>query len=126
MREDIKERWVDALESGQYKQGYGSLNKEGKLCCLGVLCEIAVQDGVVTGRNTTIPSKSIGYVSTSENRPPNWVDHDILPEAVRVWADLKERNPNVSFDGQKTVISEINDTYRLTFPEIANLIKDQL
>jgi hypothetical protein len=32
---------VRALRSGNYLQGTGALNSEGKHCCLGVACEIA-------------------------------------------------------------------------------------
>lgn len=35
---DIKQKWVDALRSGEYKQGQGYLKTEdGGYCCLGVL-----------------------------------------------------------------------------------------
>ena len=36
----IKQRWIDALRSGQYLQGRGQLQADGKFCCLGVLCEV--------------------------------------------------------------------------------------
>ncbi len=31
---------ADALESGKYEQGKGWLERDGKLCCLGVACRI--------------------------------------------------------------------------------------
>lgn len=38
----LKDKWVTALRSGQYVQGVGELKtKDGKYCCLGVLCEVA-------------------------------------------------------------------------------------
>ena len=38
----LKARWVKALRSGRYKQGKGYLqDKDGKNCCLGVLCRIS-------------------------------------------------------------------------------------
>lgn len=39
MRKDVKELWISALRSGNYKQGKGALNRRGNFCCLGVLCE---------------------------------------------------------------------------------------
>lgn len=33
-------KWIRALRSGKFKQGQGALCKDGKHCCLGVLCEI--------------------------------------------------------------------------------------
>ena len=43
MRPVVK-RWVDALRSGEYKQGRNFLERDGKFCCLGVLCEIEGQE----------------------------------------------------------------------------------
>lgn len=45
MKPKIKEQWVAALRSGEYKQGKSALralDKKGELkyCCLGVLCDI--------------------------------------------------------------------------------------
>jgi hypothetical protein len=39
---ELKQRWLDALRSGKYKQGKGAL-RTGKdhFCCLGVLCDIS-------------------------------------------------------------------------------------
>lgn len=37
---ELKSKWVDALRSGNFKQGAGYLEHDGKHCCLGVLCEI--------------------------------------------------------------------------------------
>lgn len=45
MKIALKNRWIAALRSGDYKQNKGSLRREhnGKVshCCLGVLCEIS-------------------------------------------------------------------------------------
>lgn len=40
MNPELKKKWVDALRSGEYKQGKGILNGERGFCCLGVLCEV--------------------------------------------------------------------------------------
>jgi hypothetical protein len=38
---DLRKKWVDALRSGKYKQGKGSLRSaNGAYCCLGVLCDV--------------------------------------------------------------------------------------
>lgn len=37
----FKKKWVDALLSGEYKQGEGDLLHVGKYCCLGVACVVA-------------------------------------------------------------------------------------
>lgn len=41
MNQDLKEKWIKALRSGDYKQGKGYLNQNNeKYCCLGVLCNV--------------------------------------------------------------------------------------
>lgn len=44
MEPEWKEKWIAALRSGEYKQGYGRLCtiKDGsrEYCCLGVLCDV--------------------------------------------------------------------------------------
>jgi hypothetical protein len=40
MKSELKDEWVRALRSGDYKQGNGALLKDGKYCCLGVLADI--------------------------------------------------------------------------------------
>ena len=44
-KENIQ-KWVDGLLSGEYEQGRGKLNKDGKFCCLGVACEVAIKNGL--------------------------------------------------------------------------------
>ncbi len=39
--------WVAALESGEYEQDQGQLRTDGGFCCLGVLCEVAKEEGII-------------------------------------------------------------------------------
>jgi hypothetical protein len=42
MNPEYKQRWIEALESGEYRQTSGHLHdEEGGYCCLGVLCKAA-------------------------------------------------------------------------------------
>ncbi len=41
MDAELKTKWVEALRSGEYEQGIMYLRRDGKHCCLGVLCELA-------------------------------------------------------------------------------------
>jgi hypothetical protein len=41
MNKKVKTKWLEALRSGKYKQGKARLKREGKYCCLGVLCDIS-------------------------------------------------------------------------------------
>lgn len=38
---DLANRWIEALESGEYLQATGALRVGDSMCCLGVLCEIS-------------------------------------------------------------------------------------
>ncbi len=40
------QKWIDALRSGKYKQTSSHLSLDGKFCCLGVACEVAIANGV--------------------------------------------------------------------------------
>lgn len=55
MKADLKKKWIRALRSGKYTQGYGRLENNGVFCCLGVLCKVA---GVkYYGHDAVAPSK---------------------------------------------------------------------
>lgn len=36
------DQWIEALRSGEYKQGQGTLYCHNRFCCLGVLCNLQV------------------------------------------------------------------------------------
>ena len=56
----FKEKWLAALRSGKYKQGYGSLLTDyGEYCCLGVACKVAG----VSDKNL----KSLGEINTKKS-----------------------------------------------------------
>ena len=38
---NLRQQWIEALESGKYPQGRFFLKNRGLYCCLGVLCEVA-------------------------------------------------------------------------------------
>lgn len=62
----LKERWIAALRSGEFKQGRAALFKDGKYCCLGVL---AVQAGAVPNAKGELicdgkPVGAGGFLST--------------------------------------------------------------
>lgn len=127
MKEDIEKRWVEALESGKYKQGKDSLkiqNKDGSFsyCCLGVLCELAVEDGII--KPSSIPEDS--FVWTYEDRS------GVLPMKVMEWAGLDSCNPVVEDANHVGNLSEdlnlscYNDGLNYSFKQIAKLIRDSL
>lgn len=137
MNQDIKQRWVSALRSGEFEQGTDNLRKGDKFCCLGVLCELAVQDGVINPPELSWESTEIyGYGKSEEQEYANTGE---LPEVVAKWAGLVDEDildefsdepiadldPYISFDGSSKTLSELNDSGK-TFIELAELIEEKL
>lgn len=62
----MKDKLVAALRSGKYQQGQGRLCKDGKYCCIGVLCEIM-----------EIPKKQLGdltlYAGAGVSMPDDYL-----------------------------------------------------
>lgn len=44
MKADIKDKWLNALRSGDYKQCTGRLHKGEGFCCLGVLTDLYAKE----------------------------------------------------------------------------------
>lgn len=120
MRQDIKDQWVAALRSGDYKQGRGALHDtvSDEYCCLGVLCDLAVKAGVTT---RTVESH-LGL----DQKLRSWFDEQssVLPRRVKLWAGLIGV-PDVFTGGEKRGLASINDR-GAPFGYIADLIEEQL
>lgn len=116
MDKQIKKEWLKALRSGDYQQGSDYLNvKNTTFCCLGVICELAFKQGIV---RKEAAGDTIKYISVKDlNDGDQWV----LPNAVVVWAGLKESNPEINNEN----LAEFNDT-GASFEEIADVIEKEL
>jgi len=120
---EVKEKWVAALRSGEYSQGEGVLKDvpEGdstpKYCCLGVLCEIAVQEGVI---------KKVPLMNHNAGKSRVGV---YLPRKVAKWAGLKDISDGRKMgdvDGtEQGRLATMNDTGN-TFGAIADTIEEDL
>lgn len=78
---ELKDKWVAALRSGDYKQGIGCLkykDKEGTLryCCLGVLAEVAGNKNL----GTTLVSMYGDTVNEGNKKVYSWVNKLIPTE----------------------------------------------
>jgi hypothetical protein len=77
MKPQIKEQWLEALESGRYEKGKARLNYDNKFCCLGVLCDlfkddlyvVTDDDGMVfyNGQFSYLPIKIQEFAEIEEN-----------------------------------------------------------
>jgi hypothetical protein len=122
MNKAIKKRWVEALRSGHYEQGKGHLKLGDKHCCLGVLCEIAVTDRVVTPWKADPLWDEFRFVAQSVGPCDSTLT---LPIAVMEWAGLQLQSPTVYVDGGVDELTKLNDD-GLTFDAIAAVIEEHL
>lgn len=115
-------RWIENLESGKYKQTARSLCKltddGGSYCCLGVLGRtlgIHPQNLIYTGFLTGVSSNKI-------NRLRNMgIFNDKLSLDINCLAREGELQDEDEFIG----INKLNDTYNLTFKQIARVLRKQ-
>lgn len=132
MNPEIKAKWVAALRSGDYQQGYGQLREmpdpvTGKRghCCLGVLCDVL--DGVY------IETGVVDFGSPDDTCIFNGDDATITGSAIPggLWqaVGLERNDPAVDIQAEDETspwrLSQLNDS-RYTFGEIATLIETQL
>lgn len=118
MDKKIKKKWVNALLSEEYNQGKNTLHDTNKdtFCCLGVLCDLAVKDGL----DISVQTMTTG--NTKYGKATNY-----LPPEVQEWAGLGSENPTVAIDstGGRDSLANLNDRDK-SFDEIAQLIKENL
>ena len=121
MNEKIKKQWIDALRSGEYKQGKNVLKKYDQYCCLGVLTDLFCK--------ATTDSQE-----KADNLMSNYSYWTKLGHSIAQWAGLSEEDPLVPYEGVKYRISLLNDGTRVssipvrehTFEEIADIIEKHL
>lgn len=112
MNREIALQWVDALKSGKYQQGTGTLRAQhdDKYCCLGVLCEISELGTWDREGWEWVWAYKVG--EEDENAA-------VLPAAVQEWAEMKSKAGDLS---DETNLARQNDSGK-TFSEIAEIIE---
>ncbi len=110
MNPDIKALWTTALRSGKYPQGIGRLNSNNRFCCLGVLCELAVEAKVCEKEEYRS-----AYATYSGHG-------GLLPKSVEEWAGLTASTPTID----EVTLTYYNDSLKFTFNQIADLIEKHL
>lgn len=123
MKADIKVQWIEELRSGEIEQGKGCLKSDldgmMRLCCLGVLCELAVKAKIIPAP-IRLNNGMFGYGAGQAD--------SILPAEVREWANIDSHGhlavaATVGSSARKAFdLCDLNDS-GLTFKEIADLIE---
>ncbi len=139
----IKARWIERLRSGELAQTKGTLcklpaNGPPAYCCLGVLHEIAAEDGIVTRDADQCP----GYYGYRPVEGPGIVNLYGLGIHMIAWAfglsleaasDYIQQHPQATMgayqlppDSDPTPTLAGDNDGGMTFPEIAALIEEYL
>ena len=123
MKAEYKAKWVAALRSGDYEQGRGQLNRDGKFCCLGVLSDIVKDElnavwvewgngyayhapAVSEQEAAVLPISVINLVGM-----PN--PSGTLPSGYRARYDVRQLSIG---------LTALNDDEGLTFDQIADVV----
>lgn len=124
MNQQIKEKWVAALRSGDYQQTTNVLRDSTGFCGLGVLSDLYLRE---VGKEWVV-------IAQDCFKFPNF-NEEVLPNEVMDWADLSWDNPEVTVErfspiaGQNVscnvTLSDLNDIDH-DFKMIAALIEEQL
>ena len=115
-REDL----VYALRSGKYNQGRRALLYKDNYCCLGVACDISGLGEWVKDENTDIIS-NVAYV-VREDGSESTVQ---LPGPVSDYFGIDDNGNYFNEEGAIASLISKNDTYDLTFEEIADIIESE-
>jgi hypothetical protein len=107
MNKELKEKWIQALRSGKYKQGHLFLrNSRNGFCCLGVLCDVYNNTDWIPSYN---PETSYSYKTGT--------GLSLIPKEVATEIGIT--------DEQQNQLSVRNDTGK-SFIEIADYIERNL
>lgn len=127
--------WVDALNSGKYRQGNSHLciknNGRFKYCCLGVLSK--VQGRLVSTKceaergDGTVDDYSVCYLHTSNPLYGIMGDNGVLPNGV--WVNTFDKRtvysdgtPEFTHGSVFTLVA-LNDDLYLSFKDIAKVLQ---
>ena len=115
MNLEVRNKWTKALRSGDYPQGRNTLHDQDhdEWCCLGVLCSLAVAEGVATATTRRYNGRSFTNFDGQEAT---------LPISVRDWAGMKSTNGDL---GHGLSLVDMNDARRKSFDQIADLIESR-
>ena len=117
-------KWVNALRSGKYYQGFNSLCKitpvgNAEYCCLGVLCETQGRL-VIHGEDRMIDGEQdcLNWGALSTNNPLREILNGLgdIPNEVYIKADESERTYRF--------LSDMNDSQKFTFNDIADILEE--
>lgn len=141
MDKKLKDKWVKALRSGNYKQGKNKLRslEDNCFCCLGVLCDVIDPEGWEEDRRAFLDRYKFYYKSSmGSGLLPYEVLSDFFgPErsktniqgskSIKITApfDIKTNDCKVIKKGEEIFLDTLNDL-GVEFNTIADIIEQTL
>jgi hypothetical protein len=130
MNAAVKAKWLEALRSGEYEQGMGALKKDGKYCCLGVLCDVLIKDAELSQQFTVREEEELDGGRICFSYMGNRAS-DVIPLALGRALDINDTNPvvevtealaaQIGFGYHTTSLAQLNDA-GYSFLKIADVI----
>lgn len=112
------QKWVKALRSGKYKQGFCQLRRGDSYCCLGVLCEVLkvpkkqhrVERGFSVGRGYSYGTSDYSHAGQ-------------LPGVAMELSGIKSEFGSIRFPKGVISLATLNDNRKRSFKHIAAYIE---
>jgi len=98
-------KWIEALDSGEYKQARGYLQGRYGFCCLGVACKILIPDDKIAKDEH---GRIDGALPDNQPHSPKWLD-DINDKFLDKTGEYS--------------LSDLNDDENFTFTEVATMLE---
>jgi hypothetical protein len=118
-RAKLRKDWIKALRSGKYKQGTGSLEEDGKNCCLGVACRVALK---------RFPKLIVVEACVGNNATHFDNEASYLPDKVRIVFGFRDSHggfeiPEEGKSGTLYGLTDANDLAKWSFKKIATYVE---
>lgn len=121
MKSTVKEKWVAALRSGDYKKTKNHLHTSEGFCCLGVLTDLYLKENNLEWEYLCDSPEQVVIYSF------DWMKGS-LPESVMNWAEIGNYPHSEVNYYQCLVVAEMNDDKNSSdnFNEIADYIENHV
>ena len=121
MKADVKERWLKALKSGEFRKTKGQLARRRKKknggynhCCLGVLCEIEGLEKTKVNRTSVDWDEASDGLTYELNGSESAL---VLPFNLKLEVGINEE--------QEVELTNLNDSTK-TWDEVIKYIEEKL
>jgi hypothetical protein len=121
MANELKAKWIEDLRSGEYEQGEGNLKSPGGVtgeadyCCLGVLIDRCIKDGLVEDKDW-IEVEDKDWIEVEDDGRFEFRGKGDFPPAEIL--DLV----GITFS-EAQELATFNDNYGYSFEDIANFLE---